>query len=127
MNPFNPPPLAPPVAPVEPGPLKHSGFGIASFGLSLVVGFLMLLTIGVAGYLEVTTPGGMSEESPVAIVVGLAIFLFAAIDLVSLGLGIAGLIQKDRKKVFAVLGTIFATLTLVGTFALMVIGMVTGS
>jgi hypothetical protein len=36
-------------------------------------------------------------------------FLF----IVALGLGIGGLIQKDRKKLFAILGTVISTLTFV--------------
>ncbi|MDX9980739.1 MAG: hypothetical protein RBU25_12010 [Lentisphaeria bacterium] len=46
------------------------------------------------------------------------------LDLVALGLGIGGLIQKDRKKVFAILGTIFSGLTIGGVLLLMVLGTV---
>ncbi len=39
------------------------------------------------------------------------------------GLGIGGLIQRERKKLFAVLGTVFASVTLIGTIFLMLLGM----
>ena len=77
----------------------------------------------VAGVVEMSTPDGMTEESPIAIAIGLLLFLFVFLTLVGIGLGIAGLFQSERKKVFAVLGTIFGTFTLLGTSAIMLIGM----
>jgi hypothetical protein len=44
----------------------------------------------------------------------------------ALGLGIAGLVQKNRKKIFAVLGTIFSALSCMGTISVVVIGLVMG-
>ena len=43
---------------------------------------------------------------------------FITITLVSLGLGIGGLVQKERKKIFAILGTIFSATITLGTVAL---------
>ena len=48
-------------------------------------------------------------------------FLFAA--LVSLGLGIGGLLQKERKKVFAILGTVFSAAIILCTVALIALGL----
>lgn len=106
--------------PIDP---KHSGLGIASFVLSIVSLVLIFGLLIVAGVLEATTPGGMDEESVEAIVVGLLLFAFIGTALIATGLGIAGLCQKQRKKIFAILGTIFSLVTVVSTVSLISFGM----
>ena len=103
--------------------LKHSGLGIASYFSSTSAGVFLFLTSVIPGPIEPTTPGGMNEESATAVVIGLllVIFLFAA--LVSLGLGIGGLLQKERKKVFAILGTVFSAAIILCTVALIALGL----
>ena len=105
---------------------KHSGLGIASFITSIVSGFFIFLVIVIAGVMETSTPGGMDEESAGAVMVGLFLFAFLGTSLVALGLGIGGLIQKERKKIFAVLGTVFAAATIVVTIFLMMLGVSMG-
>ena len=105
---------------------KHSGLGITSFIFSIVAAILIFLIFIIAGVMEVSTPGGIDEKSAAAVIVGLFIFAFLFLCLVALGLGIAGLMQKDRKKLYATLGTIFSTVTLVGTVSLIMIGMAMG-
>ena len=102
---------------------KHSGLGIASFVTSIVSGLFIFLLIVVAGVMEVSTPGGIDEESATAVIVGLFIFAFLGSSLVALGLGIAGLLQKDRKKIFAILGTIFSAVAFLGTLFIMILGL----
>ena len=92
---------------------KHSGLGIASFITSIVSGILIFLVIVIAGVMEASTPGGMDEESAGAVMVGLFLFAFLGAALVALGLGIGGLLQKERKKIFAILGTVFSSVSLV--------------
>ena len=85
--------------------MKHSGLGLASFILSLTMytGIFVLLV----------TTGEIDEESTETMVLG-ALFIAAGLaSCVALGLGIAGLLQRDRKKVLTVLGTVFSTLTLI--------------
>jgi hypothetical protein len=101
---------------------KHSGLGIASFITSIVSGILLFLLIVIAGVMESSTPGGMDEESAGAIMVGLFLFAFLGAALVALGLGIGGLLQKGRKKIFAILGTVFSAVSLVGTIFIMMVG-----
>jgi uncharacterized membrane protein len=105
---------------------KHSGLGVASFITSLVSGILLFLLIVIAGVIEASTPGGMDEKSAAAVIVGLFMIFFLGASLVALGLGIGGLIQKDRKKIFAILGTVFAAITFLGTILLMMVGLATG-
>ena len=78
---------------------KHSGLGIASFITSIVSGILIFLVIVIAGVMEASSPGGMDEESTSAVMVGLFLFAFLGAALIALGLGIAGLLQKERKKI----------------------------
>lgn len=69
---------------------------------------------------------GIGKETAGAAIVGLLLIAFILLCLVALGFGIAGLIQKDRKKIFAILGTIFSAVTFVGTISLMIIGSAKG-
>ena len=103
-------------------PRNHSGLGIASFILSIGVGFLIFCTIVVAGVMQNSTPGGMDEKAPAVILVGLAIIGLVLLDVIAFGLGIAGLFQRNRKKVFAILGTIFSSLVILATILLIIVG-----
>ena len=77
---------------------KHSGLGIASFITNIVVIFtIALLVIGS------NLDGAIISQIPLSIY-----FVFPFVSLVALMLGIGGLIQKDRKKIFAILGTVFS-------------------
>jgi len=49
--------------------------------------------------------------------------LFVFLDLLAVGIGIAGLMQKDRKKVFAVLGVVCGTASVVLSGFLMLLGL----
>ncbi len=109
---------------METKEMKHSRLGITSFVISLVIGIVMGILIIIAGIMEATLPGGIDENSVGAIVLGLFLLGGLFVDLVALGLGIAGLFQKERKKIFAILGIIFSGITVSGTLLLMVIGTV---
>lgn len=105
---------------------KHSGLGIASFITSIVSGILIFALIVIAGVMEASTPGGIDEESAVAIIVGVFLFAFLGASLVALGLGIGGLMHRERKKIFAVLGAVFSAATVVGTIFIMMLGLAMG-
>lgn len=110
----------------HPTTLRHSGLGIASFVLALGCAFLAFAMIVVAGVMEVSTPGGIDEESLAAGLVGLAILTALFGSFVAFILGAAGLFQSQRKKIFAALGLIFSGLTLFGTGGLIVLGLSIG-
>ena len=105
---------------------KHSGLGIASFITSIVSGIFIFLFIVVASVMEASTPGGMDEESAGAVTVGLSLIACMGASFIALGLGIGGLLQKERKKIFAILGTVFSAVSLVGTIFLVIIGLAMG-
>ena len=102
--------------------LKHSGIGIASFITSIVVIILFFSIFIFAAIVAISTPGGVDEESVEVAVFGIVIIALLLVGLVAIGLGIGGLYQKDRKKIFSILGTTFSSVTVVGIILLMIVG-----
>lgn len=102
---------------------KHSGLGIASLIIGTTVGVLMFLLFVVAGVLEASTPGGLDEDSAEALVVGVLLIGFLFLEVLAIGLGIAGLLQAERHKLFAVLGVVFSAATIVTTMFLVILGL----
>ena len=99
---------------------EHSGLGIASFVLSffpglLFVGFLMLMSY----YAQQQTRESMLHDNGAAMAAG-GFFLTSTIflsELVALGLGVAGAIQRERKRSFAVLGIVCSILVYAVAYA----------
>jgi hypothetical protein len=90
----------------------HSRLGIASFSIIMTVGvlFLILSVLAEAMIAEMLRSGDFSETGMTA--VGLGALLLVAAGITSLGLGIGGIAQSRRRRVFAVLGTVFSSLFL---------------
>ena len=100
---------------------KHSGLGIAAFALGIFNLLALFVLLAVAGYLEGSVPGGLGNNESLAMAVGLVAMLVMALCLLALGLGIGGCVQKQHKKVFAILGIVVSGLTtmiMVGTILL---------
>ena len=97
---------------------------MASFIISLVIGLLLVIIIVIAGVIEESTPGGMDEESAPAVIIGFLLINLLIGDLIAFGLGIAGLAQRNSKKIFALLGTIFSSVAILAMATLMIIGFV---
>ena len=104
---------------------KNSGLGLASFALAITIGVYDFLLIVFASVVETGTPGAMDENSVIAIVVGLLILAGLASNMLGIALGIGGLFQNDRQKVFPVLGTTLNSATILGIIGLMVLGAMT--
>jgi hypothetical protein len=104
----------------------HSGIGIASLVLAVVAGIAMLVIFGIAGVMAGDDVGGFDEESPAAMALGAFALLAGALTLVGLCLGIGALLQKDRNKLFGVIGIIANALVLVGSGGLMCVGALMG-
>lgn len=112
---------------------KHSGKGIASFAINIMVGTALLLLAGIISVSEATPQiEGVLDYFLLFIssVVGGAVshlgewiaagFIGAVIvEIIALYLGWSGLAQKERKKVFAVLGTILSILGIIVLGAVM--------
>ncbi|RMF93532.1 MAG: hypothetical protein D6736_01645 [Nitrospinota bacterium] len=86
---------------------RHSGLGTASavIALVLVVTFFELFLI--VGAITKTSADLLAEDSSVTITIALLIILGLAASLVGIGLGIAGIFHRNRRKIFAILGVIF--------------------
>jgi len=104
--------------------LKHSGLGIASFIIALLQGFLTLVVVLIAGVLAAAGPQQDNEVG--FMIVGLLVLAGIFTHCVGAGLGIAGLVRKNRKKVFAVLGLILNAMALLMVLLLMLIGVAVG-
>lgn len=98
---------------------KHSGLGIASFIMAIVsvlglIGCFSAMAVLLGDM--ITDPAAINpEEALPANIGGLAaasLGLFASVFISFVGaiLGIIGLFQKDRAKLFAILGTVFNAL-----------------
>jgi hypothetical protein len=99
----------------------HSGLGIASFVISLAAGVTMFLSVSIAGIAD-AEQGGLDLGSPMASVLGIFILCSAIAQIVALGLGIAGLVQADRNRLFGALGTVLSALALLAGLALTLLG-----
>jgi len=109
-----------------PAELKHSGVGIASFLLSIISGVMLVVLVVIAGVMQASTPEGMDEEAPEVIALGLGLIGFLFGSFLGLVLGIIGLFQNRRKKIFAILGILFGGLALFVVLGLMAIGLAMG-
>ncbi|GBU14828.1 hypothetical protein AwPolaro_02060 [Polaromonas sp.] len=106
----------------SPPVFPHSGFGIASVATSLIADAVFFFLVVVSVIMEADSPNGLDQDSPMAIVIGLMLLLALAAQCVALGLGIAGLAQNERAKLFSVLGTVFSVTSLIGCSMLLIIG-----
>jgi hypothetical protein len=102
---------------------RHSGLGIASFIISVMAGLVVFVLVVMAGVMSVETGGKLDEKSPQAVVLGCSILAAGFLYLVGIGLAIGGLCQRDRHKVFSVLGLVLNIVFLVGIAGLIVIGL----
>lgn len=102
--------------------MKHSGLGIASLVISILAGLAMFVLLAIAGVMETSTPGGIVEESPTAVVIGLFFFALIFAQVIAAAFGIAGLMQKQRHKVMGILGLVFAALAILFSLAILLLG-----
>lgn len=114
----------PPPALVNRG--RHSRFGIASFVLSLAAGLALFVMVVVAGVIGASNPDGVDEEAPAIIALGIGILGGLGAHVVGLGLALAGLFERDRYRVFTVLGLCFNLLALLSIGGLIAIGIAAG-
>jgi hypothetical protein len=123
-----------PVIEAQPYPVAqgHSKIGIASLVVSLgtvllycLVFVILIAVIGSeASTFQNQNPNEIAEQLQsgelndimIPVVLFVACFFGApVVSLVALGLGVGGLFQKDKSKVFPILGTVFSGLLLCGS------------
>ncbi|MCM3631180.1 hypothetical protein M3194_28095 [Paenibacillus glycanilyticus] len=127
----------------ENGPMKQSGLGIASFILALVtvllvVGAIISVTVFVSevsgdaqGFLNeiesMEEEGTFPSEFVSVMIAGLAMIASIGIAIIGLILGIVGAVQKNRRKVFAIIGIVLNGLIVLGTVGLVIIGLLSAA
>jgi hypothetical protein len=101
---------------------SHSGFGIASFVLALML-FLVDAVLFVAALAErhTSTPGD-KVRGPLMIAFAFGLLSTAVLSIVGLAVGVAGLTQRERNRVFAVLGVCCNALLLLGVIGVLLLG-----
>lgn len=109
--------------PLEP---RHSGPGIASLIIACATGLLEFIAVIAAAVMTANSGGEVDENDPAAIVLGLIMCGGLAMLIVGLVLGIVGLVQRDRKRLFAILGIILNGLVLIILIGLVIIGLLMG-
>jgi hypothetical protein len=97
----------------------HDGKGIASFIIGVISVVFVLALIGTAGVM--TKAGTMTPE--LNIIIGLGMISACFVDLIGIGLGFFGAVDRSSKKVYPVLGLVLNIGILVIFAALVVIGL----
>ena len=106
--------------------LPHAGFGVASFILACISLVGMFAAFAAAGYLATSNLELVPQSAGIMMAVGLAIIGFGLLLVISAVLAIVGLMQSNRKKVFAILALAISGLAIAAVVALMTIGIVVG-
>jgi hypothetical protein len=110
------------------GPLKHSGLGVASFIIAIGAGVMIAIVVFLAAVIESRQPGALDaldHDSPGAMALGGAACFAFLLAIIGVGLGIAGVCQRERKTVFAIIGLVLNGLILLGGGCLVLIGIAT--
>jgi len=100
---------------------RHSGYGVASFCLTLVMGLFFLIAFGMAGLHTIPGVVEMDEDSPWIVLLGLMVLGSFFGNLLAIALGVVGLLEKRRKKAFAVLGTVMSSVSVLLVIILIVV------
>ena len=95
-------------------PLKQSRLGIASFILSLISGIIIVGLAINAAVIYISSPEAFDDDSVGIAIMGLLMLLMIVFEVVALGLGIAGLVQHNKKKTYATIGTALSAMIIFG-------------
>ena len=101
---------------------KVSVPGVISTAIAILGGSGIFTLFIIAGYLEESTPGGVPEDSPILVQIGIALVAMVALIFIGIILGIVGSFQSNTKKLFSVLGTVLNLVVFLGTIAAIIIG-----
>jgi hypothetical protein len=123
-------PYAPPMSTSFPeypqraasGPLRQSGYGIASTILGVGTVAAVFVGLMIIGAMQ-QNGANAREPTPLMIAMSLGIcFGGPLFQLAGLILGIIGIFQHDRSKLFGIMGTVINGLVIFGMIALMIVG-----
>ena len=106
-----------------PEPLKHSGLGIISLLLAILAGVGFVITMIVAVVVMADDPKVFdNEQAPATMILGACVILCGLVSLIGVGLGIGGLVEKNRKKVFPTIGLVVNGLGILLLICLAILG-----
>ena len=105
-------------------PDGHSGVGLASFAISIFNWVGSVVAFGFAAYFGTTASSSAPPPHWTMVVLGLAIIGLIFLSILGAILGIGGLCQSNRKRLFAGVGLGINLLVFLGWGAVMVIGLV---
>lgn len=97
---------------------KHSGLGITSFILGIISFIGFILSFGIAGFIYAS----MNYDEAAFVLVGVAIIVCFFLCIVAMILGIIGINQPERKKLFGILGLSISGVIFLLACILMAIG-----
>jgi hypothetical protein len=97
---------------------RHKGTGIASFIIGITCVVCVLALVGAAGVM--TQSGKLTPE--LNVILGLGMLSACLVDMIGIGLGLFGAVDRSSKKAFPVLGlslnigilVLFASLVVIG-------------
>lgn len=104
---------------VESKDIKQSGLGIASFVISFIAGTFVWGVLIVA---IIPADQLFDNEDIFYCILGLCALIGLVLELVGIGLGIFGLLSKNKKKLFSVLGIIGCIIPSIIIIILLIIG-----
>ncbi len=106
--------------------LKHSTLGVISSILAIAAGFAYVLMILGVGVLLEINQDELNKKTLAVIVIGLFFIGSILMNLSGIGLVIAGLIQKKRRKLFAIIGLVLNAIVLVSLVLFLCVILVCG-
>ncbi len=106
---------------------SHSGLGVISVIIAILSGLGFFVLIAISAAIEVENPGALDDDqSPTTMMLGGGVCFSGFGFVVSLILGIVGLLQPNRFKMFPIIGTVLSIVALLGMAGLMLIGIAAG-
>ncbi len=102
--------------------VRHTGVGIASFVLGVLAGLTAFGLLVVSVALAMRAGDEIDDDTVMFASLGLGLLGVIALAIVGLVLGIGGLAQANRRRVFAILGVCCNSVVLLGIAALIVLG-----
>ncbi|MDR2100195.1 MAG: hypothetical protein LBP40_05155 [Campylobacteraceae bacterium] len=103
---------------------KYSGFGILSLALSAVTVVGIFIFFNFVGFSAVSGSADSHETYQEFVRIESFYIIFIQFAMVAIGLGIAGVCTKGRKKLFAVLGLVFSIVVLLISFAVFIMDII---
>lgn len=101
----------------------HAGLGGASFILMLAIGVLTAGIFLLTGHVSLVLEEQGKENEVLSAVMGLMLLGLIFSQILPLGLGVGGLLQKNRRKIFAIFGVALAAVQLLLGAALLLVGL----